>query len=320
MRNMKKIKMVWFRFFSIGIICLICQTAELVFGQSAESFIPNPQWTKIAGDLNFPEGPAWNGKDALFVSNCYGGWIAQITDSKVDTFVTARSIGIQKTNGTVFDSFGNLFACDYGLKAIVKISPAKSMTIIADSSQSQPFNRPNDLAFSKSGNLYFTDPNRYDRQNPDGKVYCISGKDRSVRIVHNAIAFPNGIAFSEDGKQMFVCESAANRILIFDILQSGNITNGRTFVELPGGDPDGIALDVQGNLYVAHFGGGAIYIITPDGKILQKISAPGKKPSNLEFGGKDMKTLFLTEVETNSVYKMEVPVSGLKLFRSSQFK
>ena len=141
-----------------------------------------------------------------------------------------------------------------------------------------------------------------------------------VRIIHDAIAFPNGIAFSEDGNRLFVCESAANRILLFDVLQNGNIANGRPFVELPGGDPDGIALDVRGNLYVAHFGGGAVYIISPDGKILQKIPTPGKKPSNLEFGENDMKTLFLTEVETNSVYRLQVPVSGSKLFRSSQFK
>ena len=317
MRNLKKIKMVWFRFFAIGIVCLIWQIDEHAFGQS---FIQNPQWIKVAGDLNFPEGPAWNGKDALFVSNCYGGWIAQITDSNVDTFATIQSTGIQKTNGTAFDCYGNLFVCDFGLKAILKISPHQSAMIVANSCQNQPFNRPNDLAFSKNGNLYFTDPNQYDRQHPDGKVYCVSGKDRSVRIIHDAIAFPNGIAFSKDGKHMFVCESAANRILLFDVLQNGNIANGRPFVELPGGDPDGIALDVHGNLYVAHFGGGAVYIISPDGNILQKIPAPGKKPSNLEFGGKDMKTLFLTEVETNSVYRLQVPIAGLKLFQSSRFK
>lgn len=168
----------WKDFFFIGIVPNLRDLANRPepsgFGQS---FIQNPQWIKVAGGLNFPEGPAWNGKDALLVSNCYGGWIAQITDSKVDTFATIQSTGIQKTNGTAFDRYGNLFVCDFGLKAILKISPEKSMTVVANSCQNQPFNRPNDLAFAKNGNLYFTDPNQYDRQHPDGKVYCVSGKD-----------------------------------------------------------------------------------------------------------------------------------------------
>jgi gluconolactonase len=90
------------------------------------------------------------------------------------------------------------------------------------------------------------------------------------------------------------------------------LSNQETFAEIPGGDPDGIEFDVEENLYAAHFGGGAVYIFSPEGKVLQKISTPGLKPTNLEFGGKDYKTLFLTEVETNSLYKIEGRISGSK--------
>jgi gluconolactonase len=77
-----------------------------------------------------------------------------------------------------------------------------------------------------------------------------------------------------------------------------------------------LAFDVEGNLYVAHFGGGAIYVLSPNGKIKEKIFAPGMKPSNVEFGGDDMITLFITEDETNSVYSMKVKIPGIKLFSS----
>ena len=60
-------------------------------------------------------------------------------------------------------------------------------------------------------------------------------------------------------------------------------------------------------------GGGAVYVIDPDGKILYKIKSPGLKPSNIEFGGSDYKTLFLTEDETNAVYETKVRVEGMKL-------
>ena len=82
---------------------------------------------------------------------------------------------------------------------------------------------------------------------------------------------------------------------------------------MPGGDPDGMAFDSAGNLWVAHFGAGEIVVFKPDGSLLGKIPTPGKKPSNLAFGAENLQTLFLTEVETNCVYKIEVPVTGLAL-------
>jgi gluconolactonase len=113
---------------------------------------------------------------------------------------------------------------------------------------------------------------------------------------------------------LYVCESAFARVLRFTVEPDGRLTNKEIFVELLGGDPDGIAFDSEGNLYVAHYGGGAVYVIAPDGRIKQKIPTPGKKPTNLEFADEDLQTLFLTEVETNALYKRRVDIAGLKLY------
>ncbi|HHH52638.1 MAG TPA: SMP-30/gluconolactonase/LRE family protein, partial [Bacteroidetes bacterium] len=147
----------------------------------------------------------------------------------------------------------------------------------------------------------------------DGRIFMVKGKTKEVVLLKDNLAFPNGIAFSFDGKNLFVCESAKNRILKFDVNKNGTLINKTEFVVLPGGDPDGIAFDVKGNLYVAHFGTGHLFVINKQGEIIQKIKTPGLKPTNVEFGGEDMKTLFLTEVQTNSLYKIRTKFTGLLL-------
>lgn len=278
--------------------------------------IDNIEFVKVAENQKFPEGPAWNGNDAIYSSNCYGDWITRISNSKADTFIIkpTKPFNFGKTNGLTFDKEGNLFVCDYGEGKILKINKKGETTIYADGYLGEKFNRPNDLAFDKYGNLYFTDPKSYDKNLLDGRIFMIEKKSKKVILIWDCLAFPNGIAFSKDGKNLFVCESAKNRILKFDVMKNGRIKNQTVFIELPGGDPDGIAFDIKGNLYVAHFGGQAIIVISPSGEIIKKIQTPGKKPSNIEFAGHDMRDLFLTEDETNCVYKTRVEIPGLKLF------
>ena len=87
-----------------------------------------------------------------------------------------------------------------------------------------------------------------------------------------------------------------------------------TLITLPGGnqDPDGMDVDENGNLYIACFGGGKIFVVSPEGKLLDSLMTPGKKPSNVEFGGEDMKTLFISECETNKIYSIRTVIAGHK--------
>ena len=274
------------------------------------------EFNKIAEGLHFPEGPAWNGNANLFVSSCYGGYITKISPDGVHRFIDSTSNpNLKQTNGLTVYKDGNIFACDYGLGAILKISPKGVSEIFCDGYEGNRFNRPNDLAFDNNGNLYFTDPKSYGKDKLDGRIFRINLDSKEVILLEDSLAFQNGIAFSLDDKQLFVCESAKNRILTFNV-DNDSLSVKTVFAELPGGDPDGLAFDVGGNLYAAHFGGGAIYVFSPDGILMEKIIAPGKKPSNVEFGGEDMRTLFITEDETNCVYFTQVSIPGLKLFSS----
>ncbi len=292
----------------------------IIMSTTANSQITDEIFEKVVGGLNFPEGPAWDGNGSLYVSSCYGGYITKITKDSTFTFLEASNdpFTLKQTNGLTFDRNGNLYACDYGIGAILKISIDGKTELYASGYNGEKFNRPNDLAFDNNGNLYITDPKSYDKNKPDGIVYRIDNKTKYVTIAADSIAYSNGIAFSADGKYAFVCESANHRILKFEINNNGSFSKRQVFATLPDGDPDGIAIDIEGNLYVANFGSGRIYILNPDGSVKNFLKTPGKKPSNVEFADKDLRTLYITEDETNAVYKTRVNVPGLRLFNSSQ--
>jgi len=270
-------------------------------------------WKKVAGGFSFPEGPAWDGKQYLYISNCNGNWISRYHGMQVDTFLTDSLSPMKKTNGLTVYKDGFLYACDFGINAILKISPEGEAEILADSYQDSPFNRPNDLAFDKEGNLYFTDPKSYGTDKLDGRLFRLAKNGTGVELLRDSLAFPNGIAFSPLDQKLYVCESAKNRILRFTLSNEGSIIKEEEFIELPGGDPDGIAFDVEGNLYAAHFGSGTLFVISTSAEIMYRLKTPGNKPTNLDFGGADLKTLFLTEVETGALYSMTVPVAGVAL-------
>jgi len=289
----------------------------LAFQFCLSQYESNVEFVKIAVGLNFPEGPAWDGKGNLYVSSCYGGYIAQISADGTKKFIDSTSNpNLKQTNGLAVYKDGSIFACDYGLGAILKTTPEGKSEIFIDGYDGKRFDRPNDLAFDDKGNLYFTDPKSYGKDKLDGRIFKVVIKSKVVKLLADSLAFPNGIAFSPDGDKIFICESAQNRILTFNVDKDGSLSNRNVFAELPGGDPDGLAFDIDGNLYAAHFGGGAIYVLSSDGKIKEKIIAPGKKPSNVEFGGDDLRTLFITEDETNSVYSTKVKIPGMPLFSS----
>jgi len=294
---------------SILVVILLIITYDVNYSQIIDS---NEKWVKVVDGLNFPEGPAYDGKSSVYLSNCYGGWITKYYDGKVDTFVSKfdDSLLIEKTNGLAYGIDSCLYACEYGKGTILKINKDKQIEVYSKGYKGEKFNRPNDLTFDKNGNLFFTDPKSYDKNILDGRIFLVDAKTKEVILLEDSLAFPNGMNISPIDGKLYVCESAKQKIVRYTITKENKLVDKQDFVEIPGGDPDGIEFDVNGNLYAAHFGGKAVYIFSPEGKLLQKIETPGNKPTNLEFGDSDYKTLFLTEVETNSLYKIRTHFAG----------
>ena len=271
---------------------------------------------KVGDGLKFPEGPAYDGLGNVAVSNCDADYITRF-DARGEAQVLWKSSaeGFQKTNGMTYYGDGSLFACDFKRKAIVRILPDGRPEVYADLCEGQPFKGPNDLAFDPRGNLYFTDPSGSNERNPVGCVYRVESGTRRVTRVADGLAFPNGIAFSADAKSLYVAESRTFSILKFPVKPDGTLGPKATFARLPTPhDPDGIGFDKAGNLWVAQYGGGAVIQFNPRGEILRTVKTPGKNVTNVEFAGGDLKTLYVTEADTGTLYKMSVKVAGLPLF------
>ncbi len=298
-----KTRMFQFLFFIITLILISCD----------QKIIDKTEWKLVGSGFKFPEGPAWDSKGTLYVSNCYGNWLTKIESGKLDTLVLSSDSTIMQTNGLIVSSDGDIYACDFGFGSILRITPSGEVNTLISGYKGEPFNRPNDIVITRNGNFYFSDPKSYGKDKLDGRLFYYDFNTESVKLVADSLAFPNGIGISPIDEKLYLSESAKNHILSFEITDNGEVIKKEIFVELPGGDPDGIEFDIEGNLYVAHFGTGTLFVISPNGEILEKIKTPGKKPSNIEFGDHDLRTIYLTEDETNSVYKLRGNIPGYKL-------
>lgn len=276
------------------------------------------RFVRVADTGLFPEGPAFDGEHSLYFSNCNDNWIGRYRDGNLDTFAVAPSQpdSFLHTNGLIFGRDGYLYGCEFTLGRIVKFDPSGNCTTLVNGYNGKRFNRPNDLTFDRQGNLWFTDPKNYGPDKADGSVYFYSISTHLLLLAADSLCFPNGIAFDPEGQFLYVSESAREQVVRFSVLPGGRLGRREVFVRLPGGDPDGLAFDQKGNLYVAHFGGGAVLIFDPRGKLLARLRTPGQKPSNLEFAGPGRRTLYITEDETNALYKIAVPIPGLPLVHS----
>lgn len=282
--------------------------------------------TRICDGMKFPEGPAYDGKQHVYFSQASAAAIARVSlDGKVEPEWMKGSSGqtplrFTNTNGLTFFKDGSLFACDNKRNAIVRIWPDQRCEIYASHWNSEPFRGPNDLAFDDKGNLFFTDPTGSRLDNPVGPVYRVEAETRKVTRVAGGMAFPNGLAFSKDGRWLYVAESNKNRIVRFSVRGDGMLGPLEAFADLAEagkGEPDGIAVDTEGNVWVAHYGTHQVLVVSPDGGIAARYPMPegkGDGPTNVEFAGKDMRTLYITDPTTGALLRMRAPVAGLKLF------
>jgi len=273
------------------------------------------EWELVVDNQKFPEGITYNHDGILYSSNCNGNWITRISETKIDTFLLASDSTFQKTNGMLALPDGSILAADFGKGAILKINKNGKTKILLDGYNGIRFNKPNDLTLDKNGNLFFSEPNTWGPEIYDGRVFYYNFSTKTLKLIKDKIAFPNGIGISPKTGRLYLSESAKSRILSFEINKDGTLTDEKVFAEIPGGDPDGFNFDEDGNLYVAHFGGGNIYVFSPEGKLLHKVKTPGSKPSNVEFAGNDLMTFYITEDETNSIYKCRVNKKGFNIFR-----
>jgi gluconolactonase len=259
-----------------------------------------------------PEGPCFDRDGSLFFVNWESSSIVRLApDGQAGEWFNSGGIPA----GLAFDPAGNLYVADEGeqIHGILRITPDKRAEILVNEYEGRPLNGANDLMFDANGVLYFSDPWGSGPDNPIGGFYRLFPDGRLERLDHG-LAFPNGVAVAADGSAAYLAETYRNRILRYPIAADGTVGPREPWADLPGGaGPDGMAFDEQGNLYVAHFGGGRVAIFAPDGTLTDEIAVPGAQVTNCAFGGPNRTTLVITDVETASLYRVELDVAGQRL-------
>ena len=260
---------------------------------------------KLAGGYKFTEGPAVDAKGNVFFTDIPNNRVHKwdVTTKKVSTFIE-NSGG---ANGLFFSKEGDLFACLGEKRHVTSFYPEDGgeKELLADQYDGRPFNKPNDLWIHPNNGVFFSDPN-YGRKDlsQDGEhlYYVTPYRDQVFRVAKD-LKRPNGVVGTPDGKTLYVADPGQGKTFRYtvDEGEEGILSGKKLFTE---SGSDGMTLDNKGNLYLTM---GTVKVYDPRGKKIADIEFP-EKPSNVCFGGKDGKTLFVTA--RTGFYSLKMKVAG----------
>jgi gluconolactonase len=265
------------------------------------------------GTLGPTEGPLWWKE---------GGYLiySDIHNNRRMKYVPGQGASVaqqpvNRSNGLTRDLQGRLVACERVTRRVTRQEPDGSITVIAGSFQGRPLNIPNDVIVKSDGSIYFSDPlggvsEQWDLGYPG--VYRVSADLGTITLLANDFVFPNGLAFSPDESVLYITDFRRGVIRAFDVAANGTLAKqtDRIFADLTGaepGGPDGMKVDVAGNVFCG--GSGGIYILDPKGKKLGRIVHGRPETTNIAFGGDDWKTLYFTN--WNYLGAVKVKIAGI---------
>ncbi|MCH2394875.1 SMP-30/gluconolactonase/LRE family protein [Oceanibaculum sp.] len=229
-------------------------------------------------------------------------------------------------NGHTRDRQGRLITCEHGGRRVTRTEYDGSITVLMDNWQGKRLNSPNDVVVKSDGSIWFTDPpfgihgnyegNKAEPEVPQA-VYRIDGQTGQASIIADDVLGPNGLCFSPDEKILYIVESRGQpyrKILAYDVTPDGTgIRNKRVFADAgPGGTPDGMRCDVDGNIWAGWGMGTAeldgVMVFAPDGTPIGRIALP-ERCANVCFGGLKRNRLFMAA--SQSLYALYVNTQGV---------
>ena len=281
---------------------------------------------RIAGGFVFTEGPVWRGNALLFSdipNNRIARWRRLPEGPELTTFATGPS------NGLTLDRQHHVVAAEHGGRRVVRVADHGERTVLADRFQGKRLNSPNDIVVKSDGAMYFTDPPYgvntvapgiarpagwwtapiAGKEQPCNGVYRLA-PDGSLKLLLDDFALPNGLAFSPDESVLYINDSARQHIRAFDVGADGGLRNSRILLDMTSpepGVPDGMKVDLQGNVFST--GAGGVWVCRANGTLLGRILLP-ELPANLGWG-EDGSALFMTA--RTSVYRLATKTRGALL-------
>ena len=284
---------------------------------------PDAPIERVAGGLTFTEGPVWRG-GALYFSDIPNKRIARWRRLPEGPELITYARGM--SNGLTLDRQGRVLAAEHDGRRVSRVADDGTRTALVEQFQGKRLNSPNDLVVKSDGAIYFTDPPYAVQPSVPGTVrpagwwtQPIPGKeqpchgvyriapDGTVRLLLDDFALPNGLAFSPDESVLYIDDSAHKHIRAFTVRADGALGDSRILLDMASDDPgvpDGLKVDVQGNVFCT--GPGGVWVCRADGTFLGRIILP-ELPANLAWG-EDGSVLFLTA--RTSVYRLPTKTRG----------
>jgi gluconolactonase len=287
-------------------LAAVAALAGVAAGQDASPRAPGAKAEKLASNFRFTEGPAPDADgNVYFTDQPNDRILVWSTDGKLSTFMEPCG----RSNGLCFDKEGRLWACADEKNELWRIDvKTKEKTVVVKDYNGKLLNGPNDVWVRPDGGAYFTDPfykRPYWKRGPqeqDAQAVYYVAPDGKLTRVDADYKQPNGIIGTPDGKTLYVADIGANKTYAYDIQPDGSLKNRRLFC--PQGS-DGMTTDEEGNVYLT---GKGVTVYDKAGKKVDQIDVPEPWTANVCFGGKDMKTLFVTA--STSLYAVKMRVKG----------
>lgn len=292
---------------------------EVIDTRFRDLIAPNaPLETHYSG-CRWAEGPVWFDDLGVLI------W-SDIPNNRMLRWAPDMGVGVFRAdsnfaNGNTRDGQGRLITCEHGARRVSRTEPDGTITAIADRHQGKKLNSPNDVVVKSDGSIWFTDPSygiisdyeghKAPQEQPGCYVYRVDPGGGEVAAVATDFVKPNGLAFSPDESRLYIADSGLSHdadgphhIRVFDV-EGATLTNGRVFAEITPGVPDGMRLDVDGNLWTSAADG--VHCYTPQGDLIGKIHTP-RPVANLTFGGPKRNRLFICA--TDALHSIYVAANG----------
>jgi gluconolactonase len=277
---------------------------------------------RIASGMRWSEGPVWFGDGRYLLWSDIPNNRIMKWDEETGAVSVFRKPS-NYSNGNTRDRLGRLVTCEHDARRVTRTEYDGSITVIADAFDGKPLNSPNDAVCKSDGSIWFTDPpfgilGYYEGHTAPVElpthVYRWDPDSKKLAVATVEVNRPNGLAFSPDESKLYVVEAGASPrvIRIFNVTAAGTLSGGDVLITAEtDGTPDGLRVDVDGNLWVGwgmgREGLDGVSIFNPEGKPIGRIDLP-ERCANLCFGGRHRNRLFMCG--STSVYSLFVNTQG----------
>jgi gluconolactonase len=282
------------------------------FAHLFESLMPK----RVATGFVFTEGPLWDPSGFLYVSDVQAMVHYRVFPRDGRKEALRKDSG--GANGAVFDEQGRVVICEQEERRVRRYEKDGSLTLLASHFNGKRLNRCNDVVRGPGNTLYFTDPDKKGLPEEKKEIGHAAvwrlWPDGRLDMAASDMNHPNGLAFSPDGKRLYVSNSRPDPHLhCYDVATDGSLSNSRRVDEMPYGPageldgvPDGMKIDQAGNIIST--GPGGLWIWDKGESLLGVLKLP-ELPANLGWGDADRRTMYVTA--RTSVYSLRVKTPGI---------